>query len=151
MEHENKFPSSPLTIEHFVFDDISFKRIGFHRDGDELQTSFAVNVQKDSADHYRVTFLVSVTKQEEYEASVQMTGYCRVREETPELDILLNENVPAILLPYIRAQLTLLTSQPETMPAVLPVINVHELIQQAKDGQQKVQNPDQQSETSQQK
>lgn len=151
MERESKFPSSPLTIEHFVFDEISFKRIGFHKDGDELQTSFAVNVQKDSADHYRVTFLVSVTKQEEYEASVQMTGYCQVNPETPGLDVLLNENVPAILLPYIRAQLTLLTSQPETMPAVLPVINVHDLVQQAKDEQKNVQNPDRHTETSQQK
>lgn len=147
MEHENKFPSSPLTIEHFVFDDISFKRIGFHKDGDELQVSFAVNVQKDSADHYRVTVLVSVTKQEEYEASVQMTGYCQVDEGTPGLDVLLNENVPAILFPYIRAQLTLLTSQPETMPAVLPVINVHDLMQQTKAEQRKDQNPDQKSET----
>ena len=80
-----------------------------------------------------------------------MTGYCQVDPETQGLDVLLNENVPAILLPYIRAQLTLLTSQPETMPAILPVINVHDLIQQAKDEQKNSQNLSQQSEASQQK
>ena len=34
----------------------------------------------------------------------------------------------AILLPYLRAQITIMTSQPDVEPVVLPAININALL-----------------------
>ena len=39
-------------------------------------------------------------------------------------DVLLRQNAVAILFAYVRSELTLITSQPDTDPIVLPVVNI---------------------------
>jgi len=72
-------------------------------------------------------------KKREYEAVVTITGYCEIDENTPYKDKILSENTVAILFPYVRAQMTLLTAQPETEPLVIPAVNVNALIKQAEE------------------
>lgn len=40
----------------------------------------------------------------------------------------LTNNTIAILFPYLRSQLTLLTSQPEFEPIILPIMNINALM-----------------------
>lgn len=119
---------SVLSISHFVFDELSFKRKGFQQPN-QSDTPFEVghSVKKTGDNNYIVSLMLKVNKENEYDAVVRMSGYCVVDDNDPMLDILLHENAPAILYPYARAQMTMLTSQPETTPLVLPVVNIHAL------------------------
>lgn len=124
---------SVLNISHFVFDEISFNRKGFKQDkNDKIPFEIGTAVREDGENNYIVTLTLSVDKENEYTAKVRISGYCTIEGETDNKDILLNENAPAILYPYARAQMTMLTAQPETTPLVLPVVNIHAIREQAK-------------------
>lgn len=125
---------SPLSIEHFVFDKLYFERKGFQCDSEDSPANVSVRVSKIADSQYVVTLTVSVEKPEEYEAEVSISGFCNIQEETPQKDIMLQVNAPAILFPYARAQLTLLTAQPETTPIVLPVVNFQQMYKESKEG-----------------
>ena len=128
----NKQAKSILKINHFVFDELSFKRKGFRQpDMDEIPYQVETTMHKESVNHYLVTLTITVSKANEFDATVRLTGYCEIDDNLPNRDIILSENVPAILYPYARAQLTLMTAQPETTPVVLPVVNVHEMMRNA--------------------
>lgn len=43
----------------------------------------------------------------------------------------MRQNAVAILFPYIRSQISLLTAQPETTPIVLPPLNIAQLVEDA--------------------
>ena len=47
--------------------------------------------------------------------------------------IIITKNTLAILFPYLRAQVTLMTSQPDVEPVVLPAININSLLQNFED------------------
>lgn len=49
--------------------------------------------------------------------------------EEEQKQIIVTKNTMAILFPYLRAQVTLLTSQPDMEPVVLPIININSLLQ----------------------
>lgn len=114
---------SSLHMEHVIFDNLSFIRKGFATDND-VEIKARVKIEKDDEGLYRVILKVIADKQDEYIAEVQITGYCSIDEAYPEKDIMLNQNAVAILFPYVRAQLSLLTAQPGTDPIVLPVMNI---------------------------
>ena len=46
MNPQDKDIRSVLSIKHFIFNSITFERIGFRNDSQELPTSFSVNVEK---------------------------------------------------------------------------------------------------------
>lgn len=120
---------SALKIPHVVFDEVSFRRTGFKNEDAEAKLSIGTRVNKDGEGQYRVTVQLDVHKQNEYEVTVRLIGFCQISEETPHKDILLQENAVAILFAYARSELTLITSQPEVEPIVLPVVNINAMLQ----------------------
>ena len=42
---------------------------------------------------------------------------------------LINKNAVAILMPYLRSELTLLTAQPDTDSVVLPPFNINKMLE----------------------
>ena len=126
-----------LQIPHVVFDEISFKRLGFKKN--ELETApdaklgFQSSVNKIDDGKYAVSLKVQVIKPDEYKVRVQITGFCEVNETNPHKEILLKENAVAILFPYIRAELTLITAQPETDTLVLPAININMMLKKTEE------------------
>lgn len=131
---QNNSVESVLKIHHFVFNVIHFQRIGFRQEqanNSDLPLQVKVNVQKTSANNYIVTLGLDVEKEKEYTASVSISGYCEIDDNADKRDAILQVNAPAILFPYARAQLSLLTAQPETEPIVLPVVNFQKLYQQS--------------------
>lgn len=120
----NQTSENVLQISHFLFDKIHFQRIGFKSEGGDLSPAqIGVGIKKLDANQYTVSLTVSVKKENEYEASVTIIGFCEVDDNRPDLQDLLNINAPSILFPYARAELTLITAQPETDSVVLPVVN----------------------------
>ena len=131
MSEDNKILSS-IQIDHIVFNEIQFLRKGFRKNADSGgDVNISVNINDNGEDHYIVSLILNAPKEGEYDAMVKISAYCNVSSKTENLPQILKGNIPAILLPYARAQLTMLTSQPETDPIVLPLINMHEFAKNA--------------------
>ena len=63
---------------------------------------------------------------------VQVSGFFRLDGDIPfEKDVLLRKNAVAILMPYLRSEVSLLTAQPEMDCVVLPPFNIDALMDEA--------------------
>jgi preprotein translocase subunit SecB len=121
--------SDALTLERLVFDKIEFHRNGFKSKGKfeaNIQTSISVKADADRV--YQVTLQLKGNKEREYSIEITLTGYFIVESALAERSTtLLSQNAVAILMPYLRSEVTLLTSQPETETVVLPIFDVRKM------------------------
>ena len=116
---------SVLKLQHCVFDRINFQRKGF-KTNNQARFNLGVNIIRRDDHEYLVSLAVIGDKNEEYELSIQLSGYFRVEGDidlTTEENLIKN-NAVAILVPYVRSEISILTSQPETDAESLPIINV---------------------------
>ena len=135
-EFKDSSISSVLTLEHVVFDEITFNRLGFQNKKEKnAQLSFGKHVEKIDEGEYRVSLSIKAVRKKEYEAAVVVSGYCNIPEDDPFKDRILNENAIAILFPYVRAELTLLTAQPETESLIIPAVNINAMFKQAQNAE----------------
>ncbi|MBO5468966.1 MAG: protein-export chaperone SecB [Lachnospiraceae bacterium] len=132
MIDENKL--SALVLEHTVFDCIEFHREGFQNDNDvqfNMQITTGCN---ENSDVYQVTLLLEGVKEEEYTLKIGLSGFFSINEgrlpENISKDMLIKNNAVAILMPYLRAEVSLLTSQPEMDCVIMPVFNVNALMEE---------------------
>lgn len=129
---------SVLQIPQVVFDEIRFKRLGFKSPHTEdLEFGLQSKIDKIEDGKYRVSLKAHANRKDEYEIAMQVTGYCEINENDPNKKILLEQNAVAILFPYIRAELSLITAQPDTDSIVLPVMNINAMLEQSKKKQKK--------------
>ena len=137
MDVKNKMKDdarSALKMDHIVFDRIRFDRKGFQNStSKEISFKARAKIEQAAEDQYSVTLFVSAEKKLEYIAEVQITGYCMIDDNHPQKETLLNENAIAILFPYVRAELSLITAQPETDPIVLPTMNISAMFKRNSD------------------
>lgn len=120
---------SVLQLDKLVFDEINFKRLGFSSDK-KLELKIKSNIsQKKKDDIYKVTLSIEGNKPEEYIFEISLTGYfIIVGEVQDELKkVLIRNNAIAILMPYLRSEVSLLTAQPGVDPVVLPPFNINAL------------------------
>ena len=125
---------SVLHLERLLFDKIEFKRLGFSSENElklEIQSNIA---QRQDAEVYRVTLSLRGNKPEEYVFLFCLTGYFTI-ENALELsedlkNTLVTKNATAILMPYLRSEVSLLTAQPGMQCVVIPVLNVNNLLEQ---------------------
>ena len=125
---------SILVLQKLVFDKVLFERNGFRTDN-KLKLEMQVQIEKNEVQSYRVTLIANGIKSDEYSFSVSLSGYFNI-ESTGNLDDqiekeLITKNAVAILMPYLRSEVTLLTSQPETDPVVLPIFNINKMMEKA--------------------
>lgn len=135
MDNETKSVLSSVRLIHCVFDELKFLRKGFSNQSnpqtDQFQFSRSINKDNDGA--YRVSLAVQVCREDEFELSIRITGYFEIDENDPNKEVLLEKNAVAILFPFLRAEITLLTAQPEMTPIVMPAINITALFDNAKE------------------
>lgn len=122
--------NSVLTLQKMVFDRIEFDRKGF-KNNEELELKLQVQIGSDKNGTYKVTLVLNGTKQGEYSIVISLSGFFAV-EAQEKLDdkvvqSLINKNAVAILMPYLRSELTLLTAQPDTDSVVLPPFNINKM------------------------
>lgn len=122
---------SVLKIEHIVVDRMCFQRVGFlTKKQASAKETMAFATERETLDtSYRVSLSVKVEREEEFVAEVHMSAFVEIDEGVEYKDELLSKNTVAILFPFIRSQMTLLTSQPDTIPVLLPAININALIE----------------------
>ena len=123
--------NSVMILQKMVFDRIEFDRKGF-KNTNELKFELQVQIGSNENCTYKVTLVLSGTKQDEYDIVISLSGFFKfdgkeqVKDQT--FQDLLNKNAVAILMPYLRSELTLLTAQPETDNVVLPPFNINQML-----------------------
>lgn len=123
---------SALILQKLVFDKIMFERKGFKTTNDvEFQIEVKIGKAPDADNIYKVTLLLKGTKKNEYELDISLTGFFEINRSeglAPDLEqALVNKNSVAIMMPYLRSELSLLTAQPETDCVVLPPFNINKM------------------------
>lgn len=122
--------NSVLILQKLVFDRIEFDRKGFKND-QELKFELQIQIGSDEDGTYKVTLVLNGTKQDEYSVVISLSGFFKIQSEEQVCDTmfqdLISKNAVAILMPYLRSELTLLTSQPDTDSVVLPPFNINKM------------------------
>ncbi len=122
---------SVLKMEKLVFDKINFQRIGFES-AEELKIEITSKVsQHQDADVYRVELELKGTKPKEYALEINLLGIFtfdseKSLEEEKKND-LIRKNTIAIMMPYLRSEVSLLTAQPGMKCVVLPPFNINKM------------------------
>ena len=124
---------SVLKMDKIVFDKIEFNRFGFKNENKinmELTTSIGKNEGENT---YKVSLILKGNKKDEYNLSVILTGYFSFNLKS-DMDItikdtLISKNAVAILLPYMRSEVSLLTAQPDVDVVNLPIFNVNNMLE----------------------
>ena len=123
-----KTVNSVLSLDKLVFDKIEFKRNGMKNDNEiEFNLQVLIN-KKQNEEIYSVTLILTGNKEKEYAIEIALSGYFSF-DASEELDVemkntMINQNAVAILMPYVRSQVSLLTAQPEVDCVVLPPFNI---------------------------
>lgn len=122
--------NSMLTLQKMVFDRIEFDRKGF-KNTQKLKFELQVQIGLGENDTYKVTLVLNGTKQDEYHIVISLSGFFKIegqeKLEDKMVQDLINKNAVAILMPYLRSELTLLTAQPDTDSVVLPPFNINKM------------------------
>lgn len=124
--------NSSLILQKMVFDEIKFERKGFKNSLSEFEMKLNVQIGVSKDNVYKVTLTLVGEKKEEYDIVIRLSGFFEL-EGHEEIDNevmqdLINKNTVAIMMPYLRSELTLLTSQPDTESVVLPPLNINKML-----------------------
>lgn len=121
---------SVLRLEDLCFEKIAFDRIGpknMNSEEHKISVRIGENIEERV---YRVVLSIHTIKKDEYNLEVSLRGIFSFNKEidSNEKREFIKSNAVAIMMPYIRSELTLLTSQPGVDPIVLPPFNVQAML-----------------------
>ena len=120
--------NSLLTLQKLVFDKIEFDRKGF-KNKNELTFELQVQIGIGEDSVHRVTLVLKGEKKEEYNLIISLSGEKEDSVNDEMVQNLINKNAVAIMMPYLRSELTLLTAQPDTDSVVLPPFNINAMLE----------------------
>lgn len=119
--------------------DLGFTKFSFERrqavNSDSAQISITVKYDKNVSDDTQVRVTIDTLLKGDnnsYDLSLTSVGTFKIdfpNSSEEFMESIMKRNTVAIMFPYIRSQITLLTSQPGFKPIVLQPINVNELIE----------------------
>lgn len=123
--------NSSLILNKMVFDRIEFTRKGFQNDN-EISFELEVQIGVNQNDLYKVTLTLKGAKKEEYDFLISLSGFFTFETSDSlsedQKQSLINTNAVAILMPYLRSEVSLLTAQPNMECVVLPVFNINKML-----------------------
>ena len=125
-----------LKLNHLLFDEITFNRVNFKSKND-LQVELGFAFKKRENGEFVSSIRIIGTKKDEYNFVVRASGYFQISEAVEDSDILIQQNAIAIVFPYIRSQISLLTAQPEVDPVILPPMNIAQMVKESIENQHK--------------
>ena len=128
--------NSVLSLDKLVFDKIEFKRMGMKNENEiEFKIQIIIN-QKQDEEIYKVTLELLGNKEKEYLLDIELTGYFSFdANETLDEELkktMISQNAVAIIMPYMRSQVSLITAQPEVDCVVLPPFNIIKMMSENK-------------------
>ncbi len=119
---------SDLIMTDFYFSECTIKR-RMKIEDDKLKINIEKSVKSDD-DVYHVQVKLTITHEGgDLDISVTANAVFQISGSTIEnREKVVQENTIAIMFPFIRSEVTLLTSQPGMTPIVLPTINTKKLV-----------------------
>lgn len=120
---------SVLKMDKLYFEEINLQRKIINSSQiEEYQYNFTRNISIVDDEHFVVSLqcnIQSIDEEEPLKLSVKATGWfeCKSEDEN-EKRTLIQQNAIAIMFPYLRSQIILVTTQPDMAPIQLPIINV---------------------------
>ena len=135
MKETTNLAKSVLELKSLYFDTIEFRRRENIVTNPELHMNFSREVKQDDQNpsHFWLILGTNITdkQKEAVEINVSLVGEFIVSADENNFDILrlIKENGVVILFPYLRSELTLLTTQPGFHPIVLPAVNIARMFQ----------------------
>ncbi|MCI5791352.1 MAG: protein-export chaperone SecB [Clostridiales bacterium] len=119
--------------------DLYFSSFSFQQKKDKmgempLTINYNIEHQQNDADSsiYRVIITTTINDDDErIKLEVVATGVFKIDDMTIDdslRDSIINFNTVAIMFPYIRSQISILTTQPGLMPIQIPIIDVNKLV-----------------------
>ncbi|MBE7049404.1 MAG: hypothetical protein E7394_01360 [Ruminococcaceae bacterium] len=124
-----------LQMLDLYFSEYSFKNS--HEDEDvNYNSSFTIKyaINSDDESKIKVTIDTNITNSTKtVELNLQTIGIFKIDKEGIEeeiYDTLMKKNTVAIIFPFIRSQISLLTTQPGMTPIVIPPVNINALIEE---------------------
>ncbi|MBD5531524.1 MAG: Preprotein translocase subunit SecB [Lachnospiraceae bacterium] len=123
--------TSSLLLQKLVYDKIEFERKGFKNEN-ELAFKIQIQIGVGGDNEYKVTLIFEGDKKDEYHFLISLTGFFGIDNkdalEDKKIADLINKNAVAILMPYLRSEVTILTAQPDTDSVVLPPFNINKIM-----------------------
>lgn len=125
---------SDLILKSLIVNEISFKRDYSITDSIDMlnsRTRFSNEIKELNHEDSLVSLSIHMMhKDNETELFIKMSGIFGFKDDVdPEFkEQMLRKNAVTIIFPYLRSQLSIITSQPGVVPVVLPVINILSLL-----------------------
>lgn len=126
---------SVLILDKIIVSEMSFKRSYEEIDSNELSINLENQISRiESSNNYKVdlTVIIEGKTKKSFDLKLSISGFFSFKVDDLEDEIkqlLLKKNTLSILFPYLRAQISLITSQPGMEPIVLPPININALVE----------------------
>lgn len=121
-----------LKLNRVYFNEISYHYHAKSEQKIEYIFTFEKSLEEIDNNKYQICLRCNVKdKTDTVELHIQVVGEFECELEDGEFKTgILNENAIAILFPYLRSQICLVTMQPEQIPINLPAINVLSLFEE---------------------
>lgn len=132
---ESKSYESILKLKNILFDKIEYNRVGLQNENElvfRIQTAVA---KRESDGVYKVSLELHGNKEGEYTFSIRLDGFFTFEYDKDECSKeleheLITKNAVAILMPYLRSEVSILTAQPGVECVVLPPFNIIQMLEQ---------------------
>lgn len=121
---------SPLILEKIEITESTFKKKDVSLDELELGVRVEHNVENIGEDEYEIVLNTTVSDENE-NIYVNVKGKAIFRTQQKNMDML-EKNTIAIMFPYIRSYISIITTQPGMPPVVLPAMNIIAMINDQK-------------------
>lgn len=132
-----KAVNSMLALKRLVFENIQYvcTEVDFTK-FPEYEMNFTRTIQSIDNENYKVSLSANVWSKEDKKITLVVTlaGYfvCQTDDENVK-NALINENAIAILFPYLRSQVSLVTTQPNLSPIIIPPVNIVAMFHSSQD------------------
>lgn len=124
---------SVLALKNIFFEELYFKRSEIVNET-SLGVEYSVGFVDVDSTNFKVKIVTNIfTELKEVEMRIVAVGdftidnFKNYDDET--MESIKKQNTVAIIMPYIRSQVSSLTSQPDFTPVLLPTVDVTELLQ----------------------
>lgn len=117
---------SNLEMSNFYFSNFSFERKKYLSDG-RYRINIEKHIEKYDVHKYHITLKTCIGKSDITLDVVAEADFLFSSSNNIDEESIIERNAIAIMFPFIRSQVTLMTSQPGMTPIVLPTINTAKL------------------------
>ena len=127
MINQNEIKSTALRNLNMYFEDIYFQSNGKNiKDVPKGVNIGFKEIHKYEENKISIKLYCKVEKENSFELNLCLVGIFLVGEDFPTDKLL--PNTIAIMFPYLRSQVTLMTTQPNIAPVVIPPININSFL-----------------------